>query len=197
VTTAVDKWPAYARLLAVAPAGHLPTAPTPRRGTRPQRRPGLAAPKSLRQSRLPVYLWSTRACHCRAAQHSMRRKMRQSRGRARLDKAGRARRPPPRWLYPSSSRCRHADGAPQRFPSPGGAPRRARSCPRNRARSFALPYGALERAAPKDGPGTGSCVAITHNGDPVTEACGPSGREKSPPDDPEKLLHKHAAALPR
>ena len=35
VTTAVDKWPAYARLLAVAPAGHLPTAPTPLSGTRP------------------------------------------------------------------------------------------------------------------------------------------------------------------
>jgi hypothetical protein len=35
VTTAVDKWPAYARLLAVAPAGHLPTAPTPPPGTRP------------------------------------------------------------------------------------------------------------------------------------------------------------------
>jgi hypothetical protein len=32
VTTAVDKWPAYARLLAVAPVGHLPTAPTPRQG---------------------------------------------------------------------------------------------------------------------------------------------------------------------
>ena len=36
VTTAVDKWPAYARLSAVAPAGHLPTAPTPPPGTRPQ-----------------------------------------------------------------------------------------------------------------------------------------------------------------
>ena len=35
VTTAVDKWPAYAGLSAVAPAGHLPTAPTPRPGTRP------------------------------------------------------------------------------------------------------------------------------------------------------------------
>ena len=39
MTTAVDKWPAYSRLLAVllavAPAGHLPTAPTPRTGTRP------------------------------------------------------------------------------------------------------------------------------------------------------------------
>jgi len=35
VTTAVDKWPAYARLSAVAPAGHLPTAPTPSTGTRP------------------------------------------------------------------------------------------------------------------------------------------------------------------
>jgi hypothetical protein len=31
----VDKWPAYARLSAVAPAGHLPTAPTPLQGTRP------------------------------------------------------------------------------------------------------------------------------------------------------------------
>ena len=42
VTTAVDKWPAYSRLLAVllavAPAGHLPTAPTPRTGTRPARK---------------------------------------------------------------------------------------------------------------------------------------------------------------
>ncbi len=35
MTTAVDKWPACAKLLAVAPAGHLPTAPTPlrQRGT--------------------------------------------------------------------------------------------------------------------------------------------------------------------
>ena len=33
--TAVDKWPACARLSAVAPAGHLPTAPTPLGGTRP------------------------------------------------------------------------------------------------------------------------------------------------------------------
>ena len=35
MATAVDKWPASARLSAVAPAGHLPTAPTPRAGTRP------------------------------------------------------------------------------------------------------------------------------------------------------------------
>jgi hypothetical protein len=35
MTTAVDKWPASARLLAVAPAGHLPAAPTPLPGTRP------------------------------------------------------------------------------------------------------------------------------------------------------------------
>jgi len=35
MTTAVDKWPACARLLTVAPAGHLPTAPTPLPGTRP------------------------------------------------------------------------------------------------------------------------------------------------------------------
>ena len=35
VTTAVDKSPAYTRLSAVAPAGDLPTAPTPRPGTRP------------------------------------------------------------------------------------------------------------------------------------------------------------------
>jgi len=35
MTTAVDKWPACARLLAVAPAGHLPTALTPLLGTRP------------------------------------------------------------------------------------------------------------------------------------------------------------------
>ena len=34
VTTAVDKWPAYAKLSAVAQAGHLPTAPTPPPGTR-------------------------------------------------------------------------------------------------------------------------------------------------------------------
>src|ERR1700730_13233455 len=33
--TAVDKWPAAARLVAVAAAGHLPTAPTPPQGTRP------------------------------------------------------------------------------------------------------------------------------------------------------------------
>jgi len=32
---AVDKWPAYARLSAVAQASHLPTAPTPSPGTRP------------------------------------------------------------------------------------------------------------------------------------------------------------------
>ena len=36
MTTAVDKSPAYARLAAVAPAGDLPTAPTPRSGTRPR-----------------------------------------------------------------------------------------------------------------------------------------------------------------
>jgi hypothetical protein len=36
MTTAVDKWPACARLLAVAPAGHLPTALTPLFGTRPR-----------------------------------------------------------------------------------------------------------------------------------------------------------------
>jgi hypothetical protein len=35
MTTAVDKWPACTRLLAVAPAGHLPTALTPLLGTRP------------------------------------------------------------------------------------------------------------------------------------------------------------------
>jgi hypothetical protein len=35
VTTAVDKSPAYARLSAVAPAGDLPTAATPRPGARP------------------------------------------------------------------------------------------------------------------------------------------------------------------
>ena len=49
MTTAVDKWPAYSKLLAVllavAPAGHLPTAPTPRTGTRPkQTAPRLAIP---------------------------------------------------------------------------------------------------------------------------------------------------------
>jgi hypothetical protein len=33
--TAVDKWPAYARLWAVAPADYLPTAPTLQAGTRP------------------------------------------------------------------------------------------------------------------------------------------------------------------
>jgi hypothetical protein len=33
MTTAVDNWPAYARLLAVATAGQLSTAPTPRPGT--------------------------------------------------------------------------------------------------------------------------------------------------------------------
>jgi hypothetical protein len=35
MTTAMDKWPAAARLVAVAAAGHLPTAPTPPQGTRP------------------------------------------------------------------------------------------------------------------------------------------------------------------
>src|SRR5438552_16358318 len=36
MTTAVDKWPAAARLLTVAAADHLPTAPTPPQGTRPR-----------------------------------------------------------------------------------------------------------------------------------------------------------------
>src|ERR1700731_4887757 len=36
MTTAMDKWPAAARLVAVAAAGHLPTAPTPPQGTRPE-----------------------------------------------------------------------------------------------------------------------------------------------------------------
>jgi hypothetical protein len=36
MTTAVDKWPAAARLVAVAAAGHLPTAPTPPQGARPE-----------------------------------------------------------------------------------------------------------------------------------------------------------------
>src|SRR6476620_10212206 len=36
MTTAVDKWPASARLLAVATAGHLPTALTPLPGARPR-----------------------------------------------------------------------------------------------------------------------------------------------------------------
>jgi hypothetical protein len=35
MTTAVDKRPAAARLVAVAAAGHLPTAPTPPQGARP------------------------------------------------------------------------------------------------------------------------------------------------------------------
>src|SRR5207253_183938 len=35
MTTAVDKWPAAARLVAVAAAVHLPTAPTPPQGARP------------------------------------------------------------------------------------------------------------------------------------------------------------------
>jgi hypothetical protein len=35
MTTAVDKWPAAARLVAVAATGHLATAPTPPLGTRP------------------------------------------------------------------------------------------------------------------------------------------------------------------
>jgi hypothetical protein len=30
---AVDSWPAYARIVVVASAGHLPTAPTPPPGT--------------------------------------------------------------------------------------------------------------------------------------------------------------------
>ena len=38
MTAAVDKWPACARLLAVAPAGHLSTAPTPPPGARPRER---------------------------------------------------------------------------------------------------------------------------------------------------------------
>jgi len=47
VTTAVDKSPAYARLSAVASAGDLSTAPTPRPGTRPGR------PGRCREERLP------------------------------------------------------------------------------------------------------------------------------------------------
>jgi hypothetical protein len=47
VTTAVDKSPASARLSAVATAGDLPTAPTPRPGTRPQDREGIDDPGSL------------------------------------------------------------------------------------------------------------------------------------------------------
>jgi len=39
MTTAVDNWPAAARLAAVASAGHLPTAPTPLGGTRPDDNP--------------------------------------------------------------------------------------------------------------------------------------------------------------
>src|SRR6202171_4045180 len=35
MTTAMDKWRAAARLVAVAAAGHLPTAPTPPQGARP------------------------------------------------------------------------------------------------------------------------------------------------------------------
>ena len=35
MTTAVDNWPAYARLVAVAAAGQLSTAPTPLPGTQP------------------------------------------------------------------------------------------------------------------------------------------------------------------
>ena len=35
MTTAMDKWPAAARLAAVAAAGYLPTAPTPSQGARP------------------------------------------------------------------------------------------------------------------------------------------------------------------
>ena len=50
VTTAVDKSPAYARLLAVAPAGDLTTAPTPRPGTRP-----VSSPLAIHQIR-EVYL---------------------------------------------------------------------------------------------------------------------------------------------
>jgi hypothetical protein len=35
MTTPIDKWPAAARLVAVAAAGHLSTARTPPQGTRP------------------------------------------------------------------------------------------------------------------------------------------------------------------
>ena len=53
VTTAVDKWPAYARLLAVAPAGHLPTAPTPLPGTRPLQAPRRAGGEAAQGAVLP------------------------------------------------------------------------------------------------------------------------------------------------
>jgi hypothetical protein len=43
VTTAMDKWPAYARPSPVAAAGHLPTAPTPLFGTRPRLFPFVVA----------------------------------------------------------------------------------------------------------------------------------------------------------
>src|SRR2546426_4553437 len=55
MTTAVDKWPAAARLVAVAAAGHLPTAPTPPQGTRPRaafiRRLSCGAPRCSWQGR--------------------------------------------------------------------------------------------------------------------------------------------------
>ena len=54
MTIAVDNWPAYARLVAVAAAGQLSTAPTPLPGTQPPPPPsGLIAAQRL--------LWQLRA----------------------------------------------------------------------------------------------------------------------------------------
>ena len=51
-TPAVDKWPACARLLAVAPAGHLPTAVTSRVGTQPEPRGKLEDAKAALRAEL-------------------------------------------------------------------------------------------------------------------------------------------------
>src|SRR5882724_13556990 len=60
MTTAVDKWPSAARLVAVAAAGHLPTAPTPPQGTRPN-----WLTLSLRRRGVPVVCIDAR--HAKAA----------------------------------------------------------------------------------------------------------------------------------
>src|SRR5205823_12725057 len=65
MTTAVDKWPAAARLVAVAAAGHLPTAPTPPSGTRPpEKRAGVAVASLDRAfpQRSPPRLLPAAAC---------------------------------------------------------------------------------------------------------------------------------------
>jgi hypothetical protein len=60
----VDKWPAAARLVAVAAAGHLPTAPTPHLGARPGDGFEFPVPRVLEPSHL-ICLLDTVFAFCR------------------------------------------------------------------------------------------------------------------------------------